>query len=81
MHICGKKKNMNDSDDGNSDDEESDVGKLDAYDGLVGTKLESQVRTVTPKSTDNDSFVSTSDVLSDAQSITQISVHVHRSNG
>ena len=72
---------MNDSDDGNSDDEESDVEKLDAYDGLVGTKFDFQVRAVTPKPTDNDSFVSTSDVLSVAQSITQISVHVHRSNG
>ena len=38
----------------------------------TGTNIESQVRAMSPKPTDTDSFVTTSDVISVAQNITSI---------
>ena len=56
MQICRKKKPIDDSEEGNSNDGESDAEELEACDGFVSTISESQVRAITPKLANNDSF-------------------------
>ena len=76
MDICGKKKSPSDAEDDDSEDDESDSEELEAYDGFAGTVEETPVIDVTQRQkrprTDNDSFVSATDLASVATNITAV---------
>ena len=49
MQMCSKKIQTGDSEEGNIDDDESDMEELETYGGFAGTISVSQVSVVTPK--------------------------------